>query len=164
MEIPRLNRLSLSLKWALTVYLILTCLGFAIAGFISHDRYGFEHERTQVYFLGSEAEMAYPKLYGQLIQTVHVHSFSMPLLFLAIWLGLSGVALKRWIKMTFIFGGGISILVYNAAPFLVRYHSPKWVSIFSIGGVGLFLFYCLPALIILWEIWIGLRDKRNPLS
>jgi hypothetical protein len=161
MEIPRLHHQNKTLKLALTAYLFLSILGFSIAGLISHQRYGFDHKQTIEFYLGDESQMAFPKLYSQLITTAHVHSFVMPLVFLILWLGLTLVPLRAGWKGLFILGGTLSILTYNGAPFLVRYHSPQWVWLFTAGGIGLFFFYLVPAGAILYEAWFGFQNSRN---
>jgi hypothetical protein len=79
----------------------------------------------------------------------------MPIVFLTVWLGLNWVPLKADYKKIFVFGGALSILLYNLAPFAVRYGAPKFVWLFSIGGSGLFLFYFIPAILIFYETWWG---------
>lgn len=159
MESTRLHHLKPSLKWALSAYLLLSILGFAVAALISHDRYAWDHKQTEVYYLGDESQMAYPKPFGSLIQAAHVHSFAMPLVFGALWLALNWVPLGEGLKKAVVIGGAVSVLLYNGAPFMVRYVSAQWVTLFTWGGVGLFVFYVIPALLALWEVWFGWGEK-----
>ncbi|MCC6272162.1 MAG: hypothetical protein IT572_01735 [Deltaproteobacteria bacterium] len=161
MESPRLYRQNGGLKWAVTAYLLLTSVAFGIAGLMSRQHYGLSHEQTAVYYLGDEASggMQMPKLYPQLLQTAHVHSFTMPLVFLSVWLGLHFTPLKPGWKRALVAGGALSILIYNAAPFLLRYYSPHAASLFTVGGLGLFVFYFAPAGLILYETWIGFQTS-----
>ena len=163
MENPRLNRQNSGLKWAVTAYLLLSATAFGIAGLMSREHYGFDHERTVVYYLGDEASggMQMPKLFPQLLQTAHVHSFTMPLVFLALWLGLHFTPIKCGWKCAWIGGGALSILLYNAAPFMLRYYSPHFASLFTVGGMGLFFFYFVPAGAILYETWIGFQTSAT---
>ncbi len=155
MEMNRLNQASQIVKWALTAYLLLASLGFGVAGLMSHQHYGLSHAKTVTYYQGSEDQMAFPKLYPQLLQTAHVHSFTMPLVFLPLWLSFSKLPkYERW-KKFFIAGGALSILIYNAAPFLLRYGSPHAAWLFTVGGIGLFHFFLIPAFWVLWETWLG---------
>ena len=155
METLPLLRQNKALRWAVTCYLLLSCIGFAVAGMISHQRYQWDHQTTIEFYRGNEAKMAYPKLYGELIGTAHVHSFVMPIVFLILWLGLSLLPMRPLWKNFFITGGALSILLYNAAPFLVRYHSARWVGLFTVGGVGLFFFYLIPTFFLLAALWRG---------
>lgn len=163
MESPRLHIQSSGLKWAVTAYFLLTSVAFGIAGLMSREHYGLNHEQTVIYYLGDEASggMQMPKLYPQLLQTAHVHSFTMPLVFLAVWLGLHFTPLRTGWKRTMIAGGMLSILIYNAAPFLLRYYSPNSATLFTIGGVGMFVFYFVPAGVILYETWIGFSPSAT---
>ena len=160
MEKIRLRQLGPSLKWALTAFLLLTSLAFGVAALQSFERYRLDHEKTTQYYLGdpAEGEMAIPKPLGHLISVTHVHSFTMPLVFLAVWLGLHGVPLRSSWKKTICVGGTLSILIYNSAPYVVRYLNPHSAFLFTVGGVGLFFFYFWPAGAILFETWRGFKD------
>ncbi len=158
MESPRLYRKSSGLKWAVSAFLFLSAIGFVVAGLMSREHYGLSHHQTITYYRGDETEggMELPKLYSQLLQTAHVHSFTMPLVFFALWLTLHFTPVKtRW-KQVFVAGGSLSILLYNAAPFLLRYYSLKAVNLFTVGGIGLFVFYFIPAGLVCYETWFGL--------
>lgn len=151
----RLHQAERTVKWAVTAYFLLSVVGFSVASLMSHQRYGFDHGRTVTYYLGDESEMAFPKLYPQLLQTAHVHTFTMPLVFLPAWLGLAFTACRDSLKKALIAGGALSILVYNGAPFALRYGSPKAAVLFTVGGIGLFAFYLAAVALILAETWLG---------
>jgi hypothetical protein len=163
MENPRLKNFNGGIKWAVTAYLFLASLGFIVAGLMSHLSYGLDHRRTIAHYLGNEAQggMEMAKLYSQLLQTAHVHSFTMPLVFLSVWIGLAFTPISPAFKKLLIAGGALSVILYNAAPFLVRFHSPDWVFLFTVGGIGLFLFFFLPAALVLYETWWGLKDRAT---
>lgn len=150
-----LSKLSQSAKWGITAYLFLTCIGFVFAGLMSYNRYDLDHAKTVQYYRGDPAEgdAPLPKPYSHLVGVTHVHSFMLPAVFLPLWLGFHGIFLQGIWKKLFIAGGALSILIYNAAPYLVRYASPRWVFAFSVGGVGLFLFYLLPAALLAKAMW-----------
>lgn len=163
MEKFKLSALSSSFKWAITAYLFLAGLGFGAAALQSYDRYRWNHEKTIQHYLGdlAEGEIALPKSYSYLLGVTHVHSFTMPLVFLTVWIALQGVPLRPGFKKAMILGGALSILLYNAAPYLVRFVAPSWVGLFTLGGVGLFLFFLGPVFFILYELWFGfLREER----
>jgi len=152
----RLSQLSSTFKWALTAYLFLVTIGFAMAGLMSYTTYGLSHEKTVHFYLGNPAEgdtLSKPLAY--LVPTTHVHSFTMPIVFLTVWVALQGVPLRpRW-KKCIIVGGVVSILIYNAAPYMVRYFYPQTVVFFTVGGIGLFLFFLWPAFLVWYEMWFG---------
>lgn len=166
MDTPRLKNFDGGIKWAVTAYLLLASLGFGVALLMSYMHYGLDHQKTVVHYLGNEAEggMEMAKLYSQLLQTAHVHSFTMPLVFLSVWIALAFTPLASGFKKLLVAGGALSVLIYNAAPFLVRYESKDWVFLFSVGGVGLFLFFFLPAALVLYETWWGLKDRAKSRS
>ena len=155
----RLNHLSSTFKWALTAYLFLVILGFGMAGLMSYTTYGLSHEKTVHFYRGDPAEGdSIPKPLAYLVPTTHVHSFTMPIVFFSVWLALQGVPLRsRW-KKGMIVGGVVSILIYNAAPYLVRYFFPQTVVFFTLGGIGLFFFFLWPTFLVLYETWFGFKD------
>ena len=159
MENIRLHRLSSPFKWALTAYFFLLSLGFGMAGLMSYTTYGLNHEKTVHFYLGNlEEGDAMPKPLSYLVPTTHVHSFTMPLVFLTLWIALQGVPSRAHFKRFVIFGGTLSILIYNSAPYLVRYVFPETVSLFTVGGIGLYLFFFWPMGAILYETWFGFKD------
>ncbi len=154
----KLSQLSSAFKWALSAYLFLISLGFGIASLQSYDRYQWDHQKTIEHYLGSPDEGdPIPKPYGYLLSVTHVHSFTMPLVFLSVWILLQGTSVSSAFKKICIIVGMLSILLYNASPYLVRYESPKLVSAFTIGGIGLFVSFFIPALLAFYEMWIGFR-------
>ena len=159
----RLYHVNSAFKWALTAYLFLVTLGFGVAGLQSYDRYHLNHEKTREYYLGdpAEGEMALQKPYGHLLSVTHVHSFTMPLVFLTVWLGLQGVPLRSAWKKSLVSGGVLSILLYNAAPYLLRYYSSHTAFLFSVGGIGLYFFFFWPVCLILYESWIGFLPREE---
>lgn len=149
----RLSLLSSSLKWAICAYVLLTCLGFSVAGVMSYSRYSFSHEKTAQFYLGdpAEGEAVFKKPYAELVGVTHVHSYTMPLVFFVLWVLLQGVPLSCLFRKIMVVGGASSIMIYNIAPYMLRFVSPHWVFLFTIGGVGLFVFYFLPAFFVLKE-------------
>ncbi|MBL7685930.1 MAG: hypothetical protein JNK65_07860 [Deltaproteobacteria bacterium] len=156
-----LRYFSTSLKWTLTCYFFLVSLGFGVALLQSYERYQLNHQKTIEYYLGNpeEGEMALAKPLGYLVPTTHVHSFMMPVIFLTVWIALQGVSLGESSKKIIISGGLLSMLIYNAAPYLLRYQSPKYVHAFTVGGIGLFLFFFIPVLLIYLELFKSSQKK-----
>ena len=158
----RLKILPTSFKWALSLYFFLVTLGFGFAALMSHNRYDFDHEKTIQYYLGDPADGpdAFQKPYAQLLGVTHVHSFVLPLVFLTIWLALQYVPLRSQKFKVFLYlGGTFAILIYNAAPYLVRFVAPHWVIAFTIGGIGLFVFSFVPISLIFYEMLLGFKTQ-----
>jgi hypothetical protein len=63
--------------------------------------------------------------------------------------------------MIMVVGAAAGIVLYNLAPFLLRFHSAKWVFLFPMGGILLFLFFYLPVLFILVETWRGFKVHQE---
>lgn len=155
MEKIRLKNLSSSFKLLLTTYFLLVSIGFVFAALMSHDRYDFDHQKTIQYYLGDPAdgEAAFKKPLAHLLGVTHIHSFTLPLVFLTLWIALEGTLLKSRYKKIIVIGGCLSILIYNASPYLVRFISPHYVSAFTLGGIGLFFFFFAGVGIIFSDLW-----------
>ncbi len=155
MENLKLSRLNATYKWAITAFLLLTSLGFSVAGLQSRLRYDFNHEKTVEYYLGDPAEgdSPFPKPLSYLVSVTHVHSFTLPLIFFILWILLNATSFQGGLKKGIILGGVFSILIYNMAPYAVRYFSSHSVFLFTVGGVGLFIFYFFPMFLVLHELW-----------
>lgn len=149
-----LRNLSPFLKKIIFLYFLLTSLGFGVAALMSYDKYHYDHQKTRNYYLGdpAEGEEAFKKPYAQLIGVTHVHSYTMPLVFLMAWLALSGVAQSDKTKLFLVMGGALAIVTYCAAPYALRYGPEKSVYLFTVGGIGLFTFYFIPVLLVFSEL------------
>ncbi len=150
----RLSNLTPSLKLAIKAFVLLSWLGFGIAGLMSYQHYSFNHQKTVEYFLGnpSEGEMAFKKPYSQLVGVSHVHAYTMPLVFFVMWVLLQGTPTRESVKKWMVIGGTFSILVYNVAPYVVRCGVKHAAWLFTLGGVGLYLFYFWPSFLVLREL------------
>lgn len=150
----RLSSLHASFKLAILAYVLLSFIGFSVAGLMSYQHYSFDHEKTVQYYLGDPAEgdAAFKKPYSQLVGVTHVHAYTMPLVFFAMWILLQGTAARERTKKMIILGGCLSVLIYNVAPYVVRSGIVQGAWLFTVGGVGLYLFYFWPALWVLIEL------------
>ncbi len=155
-----LSILPSSFKWAICAYVLLSSLGFGVAGVMSYQRYHFKHDQTIQYYLGdpAEGEAAFKKPYSQLIEVTHVHAYTMPLVFFVMWILLQGTATKQSLKKFLVLGGSFSVFIYNVAPYIVRKGWVDGVWMFTIGGVGLYLFYFWPSILVLCELTKGEKN------
>ncbi len=151
----RLSSLNSSFKLSIGLFILLTWVGFGVAGFMSFQHYSFDHDKTIQYYLGDPAdgEAAFKKPYSHLVGVTHVHAYTMPLVFFVIWILLQGTTTRESFKKIIIIGGFLAILTYNAAPYLVRSGLTRGVWMFSLGGIGLYLFYFWPSMLVLRELF-----------
>lgn len=138
----------------MSAFVFLSWLGFGMAGVMSYQHYSFSHEKTIQYFLGdpSEGESAFKKPYSQLVGVTHVHAYTMPLMFFMMWILIQATPTRESVKKWIVIGGSFSILIYNVAPYVVRYGMAHGAWLFSVGGVGLYLFYFWPSFLVLKEL------------
>ena len=83
----------------------------------------------------------------------------MPLVFFVMWVLLQGTSVSAALKKFLVLGGTFSVLTYNVAPYVVRNGWVHGVWLFSVGGVGLFLFYFWPVILVLCEL--GKKGDRR---
>lgn len=141
MEKIKLKYWSFPAKLSIFCYFTLLILAFANAAWKSYDKTQFNHEKTKVYYLGDESDesLQFPKEKSQLIAVSHVHQFSMAMVYFSFWLLMAFTEKGNKIQFFFLILSVLSILSYNLAPFLTRYHGPDFIPLFTIGGAGLFL-------------------------
>jgi hypothetical protein len=144
----------LSVKLAASAFLLFAVIGLGVAGLQISVRTGFTAHGALTHYRGDEATLQYPKSFGEMVEITHAHAFMMPLLALALSVGLalSGAAetLKRLVIVALFAGVALELGV----PWVVRY-GPAWtVHLFGVAGAllggGLFVSVGVP----LYEMWI----------
>lgn len=151
----RLSNFKSSFRLAIGAFVFLTWIGFGVAGIMSFQHYSFNHEKTVQYYLGdpAEGEIAFKKPYSHLVGVTHVHAYTMPLVFFVMWILLQGTPSRESYKKWMVIGGSLAIITYNIAPYVVRSGLIKGVWLFTLGGIGLYLFYFWPSFIVLRELF-----------
>lgn len=155
----RLHQLSGAAKLAVVCYLTLLLVAFVFAALMSHNKYQWSDRYTQTYYLGESGEDALllPKSYEHLLGVMHVHAFTMPLVFLSLWLLLNKIPWSQKFQKPLILTAFLGIAFYNMAPWLTRFYSAKAVILFTLGGIGMFVAFLFIFLFVFVELIWGKR-------
>jgi len=159
MENKSLHQGSAPIKIAIVSYLILLTVGFGFAMLQGYDKTQLNHAKTITYYQGGDSaeSLDLPKPYSHLLAVMHVHAFTIPLVFFSLWILLGFVPVTNCFKGGLIVVNSLAILIYNFSPWLVRYGGDQYVYGFTIGGVGMFLCFGILAATILYEIFFGIK-------
>lgn len=104
----------------LLLFLLAGCL-FSVAHGIM--KVGFTPGSVTAYYLGSEAEMSYPRELPELIESTHVHLFMVPLIYYLLCHLFAQTEIQTKWKITFIVLTFGCIPLFLASPWLIRYVS-----------------------------------------
>ena len=148
-----LRRLDAGAKFLYTAFLVFSLFGLFSAGLLHLDGMGTSGSQAEVYWLGDESGMAYPKSFRQLVELTHFHLFTEPvaLLVVAHLYHLGGDMRVR--KRVAIIGTTLAMAVQIALPWAIVYASPTispaaWpATIVLLGG---FLYMTGFAM---WDMW-----------
>ena len=142
-----------SLKLAVTAFLLLAVAGLGIAALQIYSRTGFTARGALLHYRGDETTLQYPKSFNEMVEITHAHAFTMPLLAVALSVGiaLSSAAepLKRLVVMSLFTGVALELTV----PWMVRY-GPTWtVHLFAVAGMLLGAGLMTAVIVPLREMW-----------
>ena len=144
---------AVSVKIAVSGFLILAIVGLGVAALQVYVRTGLTPQGALVHYRGNEATMQYPMSFRELVEITHAHAFTIPLLVLvlsaALALSSASEPLKRVVTLALLTGAVLEL----GLPWLVRY-GPGWtVHLFMLAGAllggGVFIAVGIP----LYEMW-----------
>jgi hypothetical protein len=147
----------ISLKLAVTGWLLLAVEGLGAAGLQIYLRTGLTPAGTLRHYLGDEATLRQPMTIMEIVGITHAHGFSMPLVALALAFAFIASSASEWLKTLVVIALFMGILLELGLPWLVRY-GPAWgihwgVHLFPLAGAlligGLFTSVAVP----LYEMW-----------
>ncbi len=121
-----------ALKAATGFLLFFLCAGIFLGVARAISEIGLRPETIQSYYLGSEESMTYPKEFPELMETLHVHFFMIPVIYyiLCYLFAQTGVPSRR--KIVLIGLCFANIAGFLIAPFMVRYLSPGFAVMFPV--------------------------------
>lgn len=159
----RLGRARPSLKILVTCLVLSFGLAYSVA-FVQVSLQGsFDAKKTIEHFRGDDSgedELKVRQSDATMVAVAHVHTFGQPMILfvmggLFLLTGLPERAKGFWIILSF-----TGSAMMNAAPWLIRDVSPRFVHLLSVSGVLLALCYLVMAFSILKETW-GRRGEHN---
>jgi hypothetical protein len=147
------RRAPVSLKLAVTAFLLLAVVGLGVAGLQVFVRAGLTPESTLTHFRGSEETMQYPLSFGAMVEITHAHAFAQPMLAFVLALVLLASSAFEWLKRLAVVCLFVGMAMEMGVPWLVRY-GPAWtVHLLLLTGalliVGVFVSVAIP----LYEMW-----------
>lgn len=168
----RLNSASLSNKLAISFFLILMGLSMGIAFWMFYQRTGFSPERVAVYYLGNVREdepedaplpeegLIFPKNSREMAELLHVHAFTIPLIFFVLSRILNMTLMRDGLRVAIHVTAFVGIVLNLTGPWLVRYASPgfsAWlVASYVLLGSVIIVYITCP----MYEMW-GVVEKKS---
>jgi len=146
-------RSSTEVKLAYTGYLVFAFIGYLTFVVISLVRVGPGWQDIVTHYRGSDAEEAFPRAFGQMLEDAHFHAFTEGLTLLVLAHLFVATSLQRSSKVLVIllaFGGTLADL---ACPWLIRYVSSGFAAVqlgawITMAGSGLVMIG-----VPLYEMW-----------
>jgi hypothetical protein len=147
------RRAPVSVKLAVTAFLLLAVVGLGVAGLQIFVRAGLTPQSTLSHFRGNEETLQYPLSFGAMVEITHAHAFTQPMLALILALALLASSAFEWLKRLAVVALFVGMAMEMGVPWLVRY-GPAWtVHLLLLTGaliiVGVFVSVAIP----LYEMW-----------
>jgi hypothetical protein len=147
------RRAPVSLKLAVTAFLLLAVVGLGVAGLQIFVRAGLTPQTTLSHFRGNEETMQYPLSFGAMVEITHAHAFAQPMLAFVLALVLLASSAFEWLKRLAVVSLFVGMAMEMGVPWLVRY-GPAWtVHLLLLTGaliaIGVFVSVAIP----LYEMW-----------
>ena len=142
-----------SLKLAVTAFLLLAVVGLGVAGLQIFVRAGLTPQSTLAHFRGNEETMQYPLSFGAMVEITHAHAFTQPMLALILGLALLGTEANEAVKRVVVVVLFTGMAMELGVPWLVRY-GPAWtVHLLLLTGALIISGVLVSAAIPLYEMW-----------
>jgi glucose-6-phosphate-specific signal transduction histidine kinase len=143
----------MSLKLAVTGWLLLAVEGLGIAGLQIYVRTGLTPSGALRHYLGDEATLRQPMSFMEIVGVTHAHGFSLPLVAVALAFAFIASSAREWVKSLVVIALFTGMVLELGLPWLVRY-GPAWsVHLFLLTGAllvgGVFVSVAVP----LYEMW-----------
>jgi hypothetical protein len=121
-----------ALKTATGFLLLFLCAGIFLGVARAISEIGLRPETIQSYYLGSEESMTYPKEFPELMETLHVHFFMIPVIYYILCYFFAQTRVPSGWKIVLIGLCFTNIAGFLMAPFMVRYFSPGFAVMFPV--------------------------------
>ena len=143
----------MSLKLAVTGWLLLAVEGLGVAGLQIYVRTGLTPSGALRHYLGDEATLRQPMSFMEIVGITHAHGFSLPLVAVSLAFAFIASNAREWVKRLVVIALFTGMTLELGLPWLVRY-GPAWsVHLFLLTGAlligGVFVSVAVP----LYEMW-----------
>lgn len=149
-----------STKVLLTLFLVATLAGLAVALLQYTDRAGVSAEGAVAWVRGNEAdvaarEIAAPKSYRELLSITHEHALALPMLLFILLHLVALTSISERAKVALYAAGFGSLAGALAGPWLVAYAGAGWSALLRASGALLAGTIALSAGLCLFETWLA---------
>jgi hypothetical protein len=155
----RIAQSSTEVKLAYTGFLIFAFIGYFTLVLIGLLRVGPGYQDIITHYRGSEAEEAFPRAFGQMLEEAHFHAFIEGLILLVLTHLFVATSVRRGVKVSVIilaFGGTLTDL---ACPWLIRFVSPGFallqIASWGVMGITALILIGIPC----YEMWLKGGNK-----
>ena len=160
----RYRRAPTSVKIVASGFLVLALAGLGVVLLQIYVKTGLTTRGVLAHYRGDEATFQTAMGFGELVEIIHAHAFTMPLVALALGLAFVLTDVSERVKRTVVTALFTGIGLELVLPWVVRY-GPAWsVHLFNVAGFllsgGTFAAVGVP----LYEMWIGGARLMGPQS
>lgn len=150
----RIAASSAEVKVAYTGFLVFAFIGYLTLVLIGFLRIGPGYQDIVTHYRGAEAEEAFPRAFGQMLEEVHFHAFieGVTLLVLAHLFVATSVA--RGLKLAVILLAFGSTLTDLACPWLIRYVSPAFALLQMTAWIVMGMTALALITVPIYEMWL----------
>ena len=161
----RLCSTSLSNRMAISFFLILMGLSMGIAFWMFYQRTAFSPERVALYYVGNVREdepedaplpeegLTFAKSSRELAESLHVHAFSIPLIFFVLSRILNMTGVGEGARIAAHVAAFVGIVLNLTGPWLIRYVSTgfaSWlIASYILLGSAIIVYITIP----MYEMW-----------
>ncbi len=161
----KLTTASSNLRLVLTLFLLMTALGFATNMAMTYRQTHFSLKGIAEYYRGAtdaSGEMIiYPKSVADLLWNSHVHLFMMPVVFLVLCHIFYMTSAPDLLKKGLTWVVFLSAFAEIGAPWLIRFVSPAFSVVMAFSGsfmgIGMMVLIGVP----LYEVWLKPREPNG---
>ena len=144
---------------AYTGFLIFVFIGYLTLVLIGLLRVGPGYQDIVTHYLGSEAEEAFPRAFGQMLEEAHFHAFIEGLILLVLTHLFVATSVRRSVKVAMITLAFGATLMDLACPWLIRFISPG----FALLQIASWVVMVMTVLILIgipcYEMWFKGDNK-----
>lgn len=161
-----LSTFPVSLKVLATCFVLTLLLGYGVSLLQVYDRTHFEMAKTLLYYRGAEGGegVLVPPSFATLLSVAHVHTFSQPVMLFLLGLLFVFSRLSERQKVLFILLAFLGSVVSNAAPWLIRYGSPRMTILLPLSQLMLMGSFFVMSLVILYDLWFQTGSKPGDVA
>ncbi len=149
----RIAQSSTEVKLTYTGFLIFAFIGYLTLVLIGLLRVGPGYQDIVTHYQGSEAEEAFPRAFGQMLEEVHFHAFIEGLILLVLTHLFVATSVSRGVKVPIILLAFGATLMDLACPWLIRFISPGFallqISSWIVMGTTALVLIGIP----IYEMW-----------